>query len=215
MDKNIADIKQQHLDSYRQALLDTIHNNTNVLVEDITSLIRKPPLDSMDVLRTKILDCAKKNKIVVDTDHLNTLLNDYRMHLISCCEEINQIRYDLLSKVILKKKLKEDEVYQLFKKDFTSVNKEIKNTFKNQFENSFEVLIKNFSNLFDSSVSNEIQEKMIEEITKFYHGNYRKQLLENFDIKVMVKDTTLINSIKEQSERYLFTLNHSRLFNDL
>lgn len=215
MDKNIADIKQQHLDSYRQALLDTIQNNTNVLVEDITSLIRKPPLDSMDVLRSKILDSAKKNKIVVDTNHLNTLLEDYRNHLISCCDEIKRIRYELLSKVILRKKIKDEEVFQLFKKDFTSVNKDIKNTFKNQFENSFEVLIKQYDYLFDSSVSDEIKEKMVEEITKFYHGNYRKQLLENFDIKVMVKDTTLINSVKEQSERYLFTLNHSRLFNDL
>ena len=41
-----------------------------------------------------------------------------------------------------------------------------------------------------------------------------KQLLENIDIKILVKDTTLINSSKEQAERYLFTINNSRLFDD-
>ena len=30
----------------------------------------------------------------------------------------------------------------------------------------------------------------------------------------MVKDTTLINIIREQGERYLFTLNNSRILND-
>ena len=37
---------------------------------------------------------------------------------------------------------------------------------------------------------------------------------ENIDIKILVKDTTLINGVKEQSERYLFTLENSRLFNE-
>ena len=40
-------------------------------------------------------------------------------------------------------------------------------------------------------------------------------MLENIDIKILVKDTTLINGAKEQAERYLFTLNNSRLLNDL
>jgi hypothetical protein len=32
------------------------------------------------------------------------------------------------------------------------------------------------------------------------------------DIKILVKDTTLINGVKEQSERYIFTLENSRLY---
>ena len=51
-------------------------------------------------------------------------------------------------------------------------------------------------------------------MTKYLKKNYLSQLLENIDIKILVKDTTLINSTKEQSERYLFTLNNSRLLKD-
>ena len=51
-------------------------------------------------------------------------------------------------------------------------------------------------------------------MSKFLNSNYKKNLLENLDMKLMVKDTTLINTIKEQSERYLFTLNNSHLLND-
>ena len=42
-----------------------------------------------------------------------------------------------------------------------------------------------------------------------------RQLFENIDIKILIKDTTLINIVKEQTERYLFTLNNSRIFSDL
>ena len=55
----------------------------------------------------------------------------------------------------------------------------------------------------------------MDDISKYVKGNYQKQLMENFDIKILVKDTTLINGTKEQGERYLFTLNHSHLFQDL
>ena len=38
--------------------------------------------------------------------------------------------------------------------------------------------------------------------------------MDSFDIKFLVKDTTLMNSVKEQGDRYLFTLKNSRLLND-
>ena len=39
--------------------------------------------------------------------------------------------------------------------------------------------------------------------------------MESVDIKILVKDTTLMNGTKEQGERYLFTLDHSRLLNEI
>ena len=33
-------------------------------------------------------------------------------------------------------------------------------------------------------------------------------------MKILVKDTTLINTVKETTDRYLFTLSNSRLLND-
>ena len=54
--------------------------------------------------------------------------------------------------------------------------------------------------------------KIINDLEKYINGNYQRQLFENIDFKILVKDTILINSFKEQSERYLFTLENSRLF---
>ena len=61
----------------------------------------------------------------------------------------------------------------------------------------------------------DIKKKIVTEVTKFVNGSYQKQLLENVDFKVLVKDTILMNGTKEQNERYLFTLNNSRIFSDL
>ena len=57
----LEEFKKQHLENYRQAIMEIIRNNTDVLVnEDIMSLLRKPPLDSMDLIKSKYLDLAKK-----------------------------------------------------------------------------------------------------------------------------------------------------------
>ena len=68
MDKEeMSKFLEQHENNYRRAVLDNIKNNTDVLVDqDITSLLKKPPLDSMDLIREKFLDLAKKNIIVLN-----------------------------------------------------------------------------------------------------------------------------------------------------
>ena len=52
------------------------------------------------------------------------------------------------------------------------------------------------------------------EFTKYIKKKYFKQLLESIELKVLVKDTTLFNGIREQSERYLFVNSKSYLFSD-
>ena len=69
--------------------------------------------------------------------------------------------------------------------------------------------------MFLDDVDLDIRKKIISEVTKFVNGSYQRQLLESIDFKVLVKDTILINGTKEQNERYLFTLNNSRIFSDL
>lgn len=75
-------------------------------------------------------------------------------------------------------------------------------------------LLKNVDKIFISGTSDEIKNKVIMEVTKYFNGSYQKQLFEGIDFKILVKDTTLINGTKEQSDRYIFTLKNSRLFND-
>ena len=45
----VEELERQHLETYKFAVLELISNNTKILLtEDITSLLKQPPLDSMD-----------------------------------------------------------------------------------------------------------------------------------------------------------------------
>ena len=75
-------------------------------------------------------------------------------------------------------------------------------------------LLDNLEELFNENVGEDIVKKLTDEFSKYVIKSYPKQLIESLEIKIMVKDTTLINIIREQGERYLFTLNNSRILND-
>lgn len=218
MDNEINEIKKQHEANYRQAMKEIILNNTNALVcEDIKSLLKTPPLDSMDVIRCKFLDLAKKNKIVLNAEKLSNMLADYRKHLLKCCDIIKKIREEeLLKKIDLFPMDKDSDVIKINKKDFVVINKKIKKCIKDQLNNGFDLFILNKKyNIFNEKVSEEIKNKIFDDVSKYIKKNYQKQLLENIDIKILVKDTTLINISKEQAERYLFTLQNSHLLKEL
>lgn len=210
----VEDLKKQHFNSYKETLLSIIENNTNILVnEDIKSLISKPPLDSMDVLKNKFLDLSKKNKIVLNTNELSKLLDDYRESLNKICVEIKKERINILSKKVETFKYKESEVLSFYKKDFISLDKNLKKIIKDNISSSYEkVSSKHINKIFDKDVDEDVKNKIIMDIDKYINKDYQKQMMESFDIKVLVKDTILINSINEQNERYIFVLNNSRLF---
>ena len=61
MQDNIEQLKIQHFNTYKSAIIETIKNNTHVLTnDDLMSLLKKPPLDSMDSIKSKFLSLAKK-----------------------------------------------------------------------------------------------------------------------------------------------------------
>lgn len=214
---DINKLKMQHIDNYRTAVIENIKNNTSVLVDqDITSLFKKPPLDSMDMIKVKFLGLAKKNKTVLNTDELSNILDGYRKFLLECCEEIKSIRVSDLSQIVLKIKLENNnDIIKINKKDFTNINKKIKNIIKNRLDEGFNsYILKNIDNVFSDDLDVNIKNKIIQDLSKYIKSNYKSQVLENFDIKIFVKDTTLMNGTKEQTERYLFTLNNSRLLNE-
>lgn len=216
-EKTLIKIKQQHIDNYKKAVIENIKNNTNVLIdEDILSLFRRPPLDSMDSIKMKLLTLAKKNKIVLDASKIDKILDNYRNNLIKCCDEIKNIRIKGLSNTVNKISLKETtDVIKINKKDFISINKEMKKIIKDSIFSSFEKCVLNdISSIFVKDTDVDICNKIKDEVTKYVKSSYQKQLFENIDIKILVKDTTLINSIKELSERHQFTMSHSRLFQD-
>lgn len=214
MDNQIEQIKQQHFNTYKSAIMETIKNNTNVLTdEDITSLLKKPPLDSMDLIKSKFLSLAKKNKIVLNTEGLSKLLDDYRDNLLKCTKKIKKTRNDSLIGVVDTFNVPES-VIKLMKKDFNSVNKNIRKILKDSLVDGSKKFFKNIDQVFVDDIDSDIKEKIVKDIDKFINGTYERQMIENVDIKILIKDTTLINLVKEQTERYLFTISNSRLFKD-
>ena len=215
MDEEMLEqIKEQHIHNYQSAILDIIHNNTKVLADDLMSFIEKPPLDSMDFIQAKFLDLAKKNQIVLNMEKLKELIDAYREEFMKCCEMIQLMRIHALSSKLDSFDFTSGEVFSLYKNDFIQLNKEIRKVLKEQILTSFqEKILKEIHFVFPSDIDEELEKKMIQEITDYMKGNYQKQILESFDIKVLVKDTILMNGVKEQGERYLFTLENSRLFN--
>ena len=190
------DLRMQHFNSYKLAIIENIKNNTDVLIDDITLLLKKPPLDSMDIICTKFLD-------------------DYRNSVIKCCSKIKKVRIDSLKEVVNGSTLKkEQDVIKINKKDFVVINKEIRKILKDQLNKSFDdYILRKIDSIFKTDVDIKQKDKFVLEISKYMQVSYQKQFFENIDIKIMVKDTTLMNSVKEQAERYLFTLNNSRLLN--
>lgn len=212
MIEDLEQLKNKHIETYKKAILENIKNNTKTLVDDIKLLMDKPPLDSMDQVKNKFIDLAKKNKIVLDTEELDKVVFKYRKNIIKSLDSIGKLRIDTLSDKLDKYDFKDDDVIVYYKKDFTNINKSIKNIVKDSLIASLEVLEKS-DKIFLKDVDEDVKSKIKSEVVKYLKGSYQRQLLENLDIKVLVKDTTLINGIKEQTERYLFTIKNSRLLN--
>lgn len=211
------EFKKQHIETYKNAVRENILNNTSVLVdEDIMSLLKKPPLDSMDFIKSKFLDLAKKNKIVLNTEELSKILDNYRKYLLKSLPDIKKFRVDSLNEIIGKVDFSKDsDVIKVKRGDFNNINKEIKKSINTYLSDGIDKqILKNIKNVFKDDVEETAKNKIITDITKYIKGAYHKQLIENLDMKILVKDTTLINTVKETTDRYLFTLSNSRLLND-
>ncbi len=212
---SIEELKKQHVEGYKNAIIEIIKNNTRVLVEeDILSLIKKPPLDSMDQIRIKFLDLAKRNKIVLITDNLDKMIDKYRTDLEKKVLCLKEYRVEQLLKNVVVDTNKMDVTIKFCKKDFTMIDKYINNTVKDGISEFFISDIESKFDLLFDDIDDSIKNKFVKEITKYFKTTYKKQLLENIEIKVLVKNTTLMNGVNEQSERYLFTISNSRLFTD-
>lgn len=218
MNDDINKMILEHEKGYRNAVLEIIKNNTDVLVnEDIKSLLNTPPLDSMDTIKCKFLELAKKNKIVLNTDKLNNMISKYRKSLLKSCKDIYSLRIDVLNNIVTKYDLsKKNSVIKINKKDFIELNKKIRKILKNYLKDGYDnVIDKQIKTIFDDDIDKDIYEKYVCDISKFINNTFQKQLFESFEIKVLVKDTTLINATKEQGERYIYILSNSRIFNDI
>ena len=209
---DMEQIKKQHLNTYKNATKEIVINNTKALVEnDIISLIKKPPLDSMDIIKTKLISLAKKEKIILSTEKLDTLIKNYRDFLEDKLLSLRKIREDyLIRKIDEFVPERETEIIKIQKKELDSINKTLKQDLKKILDLSQTEIL--FNNL--DTIDEEIKSRINKAFTKFMKSTYQKQLNESIAIKTMVKDRTLLSGILEQGERYLFTKSNSHLFDE-
>ncbi len=215
--QTVEEIRIKHLENYKNAVYEIMKNNSKSLFEDdILSLLQKPPLDSMDIIKCKILDLAKRYKTVIQIESLNKCLDSYRKDAMSLLLDWEKFRIERLEKIIFSfQPKKNSDIIKINKKEFNLINKELKKQIKRFILDLIDKnIVKNVNSLFTNDVDGSLKDSLSKDIIKFLQTNYLKQLLESMDFKVIVKDTTLINRIKEQGERYLFTLNNSHLLNE-
>ena len=215
MNDDLKYLKKQHILNYKNNALQIILNNNNSLFdEDIMSLFKKPPLESMDLIKNKLISITKKYNIIINTDNYNDIDSKYRERLSELCNKIKKVRLDSYNDIVNSFNFdnNNNEVIKLLKKDTIVLDKEIRKEFKTgiveAIDNSF---LEKFDKLFVEEPNDKIMDDIIDKFEKFIN-KYLKQLLENIDIKILVKDTILINSIKEEGDKYLYTLNNSHLF---
>lgn len=217
MTDTLENFKKQHLSNYKNAVIDLVKNNTDALIDnDIISLIKSPPLDSMDVIKSKLLSLAKKEKVILDSSKMNLILNNFRDLVITDFQGLKKIRNDYLVKKIEEfEPVRETEIIKIMKKDLDSINKEIKKTVKMSLNNNINnKLLMEIADIYDDKIDEKVKESITKLFSKYMKTTYIKQLNENISIKILVKDRTLLSLVAEQGERYLFTKANSHIFDE-
>ena len=213
---DLEDLQKQHYNNYVEVVKETVRANTLSLLEnDINPLFETPPLDSMDQIKSKFLMTAKKEKLIIQTEELNKILKNFRKNIGKNLKKLKEIRDEEIINCF-KNYITDGKNIKLTKSEINNIDKKVKKIIREELDlcvSNF--VLKKIDNVFKDS-SNQSIIKAHKEIEKYFSnkGIYQKQILESIDFKLLVKNTILINGIKEQTERYLFTLNNSRIFNE-
>lgn len=204
------DILKQHKQILMTAGLELATNNTNSLIEDdIINGVIEVPLEAMDTVKQRVLNIAKHNNIILNSDKFNEVLTCYKEELKKQFRNIFKKRIKLIEDNY--SKFDDDKPMDLvknLKKELVKFNKEAKkeekqvltSLVKEKIISNLDLIVKDDNTTFKKDA------------TKFLQTTYVKQILETVDMKILVKDTILLNSLKEQIERFVFTMENSHLF---
>ena len=204
------DILKQHKQILMTAGLELATNNTNSLIEDdIINGVIEVPLEAMDTVKQRVLNIAKHNNLILNSDKFNEVLISYKEELKKEFRNIFKKRIKLIEDNY--SKFDDDKPMDLvknLKKELVKFNKEAKkeekqiltSLVKEKIISNLDLIVKDDNTTFKKDA------------TKFLQTTYVKQILETVDMKILVKDTILLNSLKEQIERFVFTKENSHLF---
>ena len=204
------DILKQHKEILMTAGVELATNNTNSLIEDdIINGVIEVPLEAMDTVKQRVLNIAKHNNLILNSDKFNEVLISYKEELKKEFRNIFKKRIKLIEDNY--SKFDDDKPMDLvknLKKELVKFNKEAKkeekqiitSLVKEKIISNLDLIVKDDNTTFKKDA------------TKFLQTTYVKQILETVDMKILVKDTILLNSLKEQIERFVFTMENSHLF---
>ncbi len=204
------DILKQHKEILLTAGVELATNNTNSLIEDdIINGVIEVPLEAMDTVKQRILNIAKHNNLILDSDKFNEVLTSYKDELKKEFRNIFKKRIDIIEDNY--SRMNDDNPLELvnnLKKELVKFNKETKKEEKQILISLVkEKLVSNLDLIVKDSNAN-----FKKETTKFLQSTYVKQMLETVDMKILIKDTILLNSLQEHLERFVFTKENSHLF---
>ncbi len=204
------DILKQHKQILMTAGLELATNNTNSLIEDdIINGVIEVPLEAMDTVKQRVLNIAKHNNLILNSDKFNEVLIGYKDELKKQFRNIFKKRIKLIEDNYSKfDDNKPMDLVKNLKKELVKFNKEAKkeekqvltSLVKEKLVSNLDLIVKDDNTTFKKDA------------TKFLQTTYVKQILETVDMKILVKDTILLNSLKEQIERFVFTMENSHLF---
>lgn len=204
------DILKQHKEILMTAGVELATNNTNSLIEDdIINGVIEVPLEAMDTLKQRVLNIAKHNNLILNSDKFSEVLTNYKSDLKKEFRNIFKRRIDIIKDNYAK--FDDDKPLDLvknLKKELVKFNKDAKKEEKQVLTG---LVKENFVSNLDLIV-NDSNANFRKDTMKFLQTTYIKQILEIIDMKILVKDTILLNSLKEQIERFVFTKENSHLF---
>lgn len=205
------ELLEQHLSIYLNSIEELIKNNSYSLVEDdLLPLFKKPPLETMDNIKQKMLSLGKHYHVIINTEQLDKSLEIYRNSMQKKIRSLKKYREDYLIKDIRQKaKDTKDGTFKILKKDLASLDRNLKKEIKVEIESDMQKLIDNIPNFFQT---NEIADKLQKDATKYFKTTYPRNLMETVDMKVIVKNTILINGVNEQTEHFIFAKQNSHFF---
>ena len=205
------ELLNQHLKIYLNSLEELINNNTYSLInDDLLPLFTKPPLEAMDIIKQKLLSLGKDYKLILNTQEVDNYIERYRFSMQKKVKTLEDLRKKYLKQHVesLSQKSK-DGTLKLMRKNLLILDKNLKKEIKIELIENMNFLIENISNFYQTD---KIPDRLLKYITKYLKTTYPKDLMETIDMKIIVKNTTLINGINEQTERLIFTQKNSHLF---
>lgn len=218
MKEQLERLHQQHLENYKAAVLDTIVDNTNKLIqEDLMSLFQ-PPLDSMNILKMRFLNAAKDQGVVLSTDRLNQVLDLYYQSVLSEMDQSKELRLKPLFEVVDAFEEKEDDAHICLSKELIQTSSsDLLMHYRDLLHRLVQDgLIDHLSEVVDVTKQLDPQKKQqfYETMAIYLKQPYPDQMIELMKGKVEVKDHILENRLGEHTERYLFTKKKSHLLEE-